>query len=49
MENNYGKNGEYVGFDVKAKRTQKIEDVGRIYQFTAVDTNWKFWGSLSLC
>jgi xylose isomerase len=26
MENNYGANGEYVGLDVKAVRTQKIQD-----------------------
>jgi len=26
VENDYGKNGEYVGLDVKAMRTQKIED-----------------------
>ena len=26
MENDFGKNGEYVGLDVKAMRTQKIED-----------------------
>ncbi len=26
MENNYGANGEYVGLDVKAIRTQKIEE-----------------------
>ncbi|MEK7406889.1 MAG: TIM barrel protein [Acidobacteriota bacterium] len=26
VENGYGKNGEYVGLDVKAMRTQKIED-----------------------
>ena len=25
IENNYGKNGEYIGLDVKAMRTQKIE------------------------
>ena len=25
MENDYGKNGEYVGLDVKAMRTQKID------------------------
>ena len=28
-ENNYGKDGEYVGLDVKAMRTQKIEDCYR--------------------
>ena len=28
-ENGYGKNGEYVGLDVKAMRTQKIEDCYR--------------------
>ncbi len=27
VENNYGSNGEYVGLDVQAMRTQKIEDV----------------------
>lgn len=26
VENSYGKNGEYIGLDVKAMRTQKIED-----------------------
>jgi xylose isomerase len=26
VENDYGKNGEYVGLDVKAMRTQKVED-----------------------
>lgn len=26
VENDYGKNGEYIGLDVKAMRTQKIED-----------------------
>ena len=26
VENDYGSNGEYVGFDVKAMRTQRIED-----------------------
>ncbi len=26
VENSYGKNGEYVGLDVKAMRTQKVED-----------------------
>ena len=25
VENNYGKNGEYIGLDVKAMRTQRIE------------------------
>ena len=25
VENNYGKNGEYIGLDVKAMRTQKDE------------------------
>jgi xylose isomerase len=26
MENNYGANGEYVGLDVKAVRTQNLEN-----------------------
>ena len=26
VENSYGKNGEYIGLDVKAMRTQKVED-----------------------
>ena len=29
VENGYGRNGEYVGLDVKAMRTQKIEDCYR--------------------
>ncbi len=29
VENNYGRNGEYVGLDVKAMRTQKMEDCYR--------------------
>ncbi|WP_105614731.1 TIM barrel protein [Vallitalea okinawensis] len=29
VENDFGKNGEYVGLDVKAMRTQKIEDCYR--------------------
>lgn len=29
MENDYGSNGEYIGLDVKAMRTQKIEDCYR--------------------
>jgi xylose isomerase len=26
VENGYGSNGEYIGLDVKAMRTQKVED-----------------------
>lgn len=29
IENNFGENGEYIGLDVKAMRTQKIEDCYR--------------------
>ncbi len=29
VENNYGSNGEYIGLDVKAMRTQKIDDCYR--------------------
>jgi len=29
VENNYGRNGEFVGLDVKAMRTQKVEDCYR--------------------